>query len=70
MKKLFSTVRILYCLFMARTFGRYLHSVSGPNQPNCAVYEWRGRRWWVPTEALDARWWITTETVARMDRKP
>lgn len=49
MTKLLSTIRILSCLFMARTFGTYLHSVDGPDIAPCAVYEWRGRVWHIPT---------------------
>ena len=52
MSKLRNTCRIVFCLFMARTFGRYVHSTGGPAQPNSAIYEWRGRFWSIPTEPL------------------
>jgi hypothetical protein len=53
MRKLFSTLRIVYCLFMARTFGQYHHSIGGPNQPDFAVYNWREQDWWVPTGSTE-----------------
>lgn len=49
MTKLLSTIRILRCLFMARTFGAYQHSVDGPDIAPYAIYEWRGRLWHIPT---------------------
>jgi hypothetical protein len=48
--KFLATLRIAYCLIMARTFGHYLFSHGGPEQPTIAVYHWHGRTWWVPVE--------------------
>jgi len=53
MTKLFSTVRILACLFMARMFGTYRHSVGGFGIAPYAIYEWRGSTWHIPTGAAD-----------------
>lgn len=49
MTKLRSTIRILWCLLMARTFGDYQYSEDGPNSAPYAIYEWRGEYWAVPT---------------------
>lgn len=47
-RKLFRTIRILSCLFMARMFGEYRH--SGFNGDfEYARYAWRGREWIIPT---------------------
>lgn len=46
--KFLSTLRIAATLVMARTFGQYINSVGGPNQPDYAVYRWRGKKWWIP----------------------
>lgn len=43
--KLAQTLRGIFNLGMARTFGRYIHSIGGPGQPMTAIYEWRGKRW-------------------------
>lgn len=50
--KLGSTVRILYCLAMARTFGEY-HYSSWTDGINYARYSWRGKDWIVPTSAVE-----------------
>lgn len=49
MSKLLSTIHICYILFMARTFGEYIHSVGGWRVAPHAVYKWRGKLWEVPT---------------------
>jgi hypothetical protein len=54
LKKFFSTLHIVSCLLMARTFGKYRHSIGDAGQPNFAVYRWNGKDWWVPTEGLKA----------------
>lgn len=43
--KFSKTVRGVFMLGMARTFGCYVHSIGGPNMPETAIYEWRGKRW-------------------------
>lgn len=48
MKKLLGTIRALYCMGMARHFGRYIHTIGGSSIPVTAVYEWRGKRWQIP----------------------
>lgn len=48
--KLQRTVSMLYCLFMARMFGTYEHSVSSDIE--YAIYEWRGKRWAIPTSHI------------------
>ena len=50
-KKLASTLRIVTRLALARTFGRYEHSVHDGTM-SYAVYHWRGYRWAVPTSPL------------------
>lgn len=50
-KKLPSTLRMLFCLGMARTFGSYKHTIWN-GEFDYAVYEWRGERWAFPTEAM------------------
>lgn len=50
-RKLRSTIRILFTLGMARTFGEYVHSVYSDGF-DYAVYRWRGRCWAVPTTAI------------------
>ena len=50
LRKLRSTVSILCCLFMARMFGEYQHSVNSDSE--YAVYEWRGKRWAIPTSHI------------------
>ena len=46
--KLRSTLSTLWCLGMARTFGRYTYSVGG-GEFDYAIYWWRGRPWAFPT---------------------
>jgi hypothetical protein len=55
MKKLLSTICMMTRLGMARTFGRYHHSVGGPDIAPYAVYEWRGKTWHIPTGAAPAQ---------------
>ena len=52
LKKLRSTCRIVYCLFMARTFGEYRHS-GWTDGFSYALYTRRGQSWVIPTEPLD-----------------
>jgi hypothetical protein len=52
MKKALATIRILSCLFMARMFGTYRHSVGGHDIAPYAVYRWRGRWWHIPTGSV------------------
>lgn len=47
-----NTLRIAGTLILARTFGRYRHSVAGFGVPDYAVYEWRGKLWAFPTAPL------------------
>jgi len=49
MPKLFSTLRILSRLFMARTFGEYIHTVWNGTF-RYAEYKWRGKTYYFPTE--------------------
>ncbi len=49
LRKLRSTIRIIATLAMARTFGKYVHSTGGHGFPDCAVYQWRGKVWSIPT---------------------
>lgn len=60
-RKLASTVRILTCLGMARTFGQYQHS-GWDGDINYARYSWRGREWIIPTGPAETR----TEILDRM----
>lgn len=55
-RKLRSTVRIVSTLFLARTFGKYRHSVSDECL-DYAVYVWRGKEWAIPTAPLDHTDW-------------
>jgi hypothetical protein len=52
MRKFCNTIRIAVTLTMARTFGAYKHTICGEGWPDCAVYEWRGRLWAIPTSPL------------------
>jgi hypothetical protein len=52
MTKLASTITIAFNLVMARTFGRYVHSIGGAGWPSMAVYVWRGRKWYIPTSTF------------------
>lgn len=54
MRKLADTIRICATLFMARTFGRYEHSVWD-GQRDYARYVWRGKVWAFPTEPVAAK---------------
>jgi len=51
--KLCSTVAMLFCLFMARTFGKYQHS-GWDGVIEYARYSWRGKEWVFPTSAVDS----------------
>ena len=44
-KKARETLRILGWLFHARMNGQYLHSTSGPHEPDFAIYKWKGKTW-------------------------
>jgi len=46
-KKLPSTIKICYTLFMARTFGSYI--VTYHDDFTYALYEWKGKYWAIPT---------------------
>ncbi|WP_213287560.1 hypothetical protein [Bradyrhizobium sp. sGM-13] len=52
LRKLASTVRILACMGMARTFGKYEHTVWDHGL-NYARYRWRDRTWAIPTSHLE-----------------
>lgn len=43
-RKLVSTIKILFNLGMARTFGKYRHTIWN-GEFDYAVYEWRGKEW-------------------------
>jgi hypothetical protein len=47
MGKLRSTIRITASIFMARTFGQYLHS-GWDGKIDYAKYRWRGQEWIIP----------------------
>jgi hypothetical protein len=51
-RKLGRTIRTLSCLFMARTFGEYHHTVWDGGF-TYARYQWRGKVWAVPTGPLE-----------------
>ena len=51
-RKLLSTLRILFTLGMARTFGHYRHS-EWNGELDYAIYEWRGKMWAIPTGPFD-----------------
>lgn len=48
MRKIANTIKICVTLFMARTFGRYVHSVWD-GELDYAKYAWRGKTWAFPT---------------------
>ena len=52
-RKAVSTVKILYRLGMARTFGVYVHSVWN-GELDYAVYLWRGKMWAIPTTPIES----------------
>lgn len=43
--KFLRSLAMAFNLIMARTFGRYIHTIGGPDHPLVAIYEWRKRRW-------------------------
>ena len=49
--KLSSTIKIMFSLGMARTFGVYVHTVWN-GQFDYAVYLWRGKMWAIPTTPI------------------
>lgn len=51
-RKLISTLHMLACLGMARTFGTYQHS-GWDGAVEYARYYWRGRYWIFPTSPED-----------------
>jgi hypothetical protein len=51
LRKFMSTIRIAATLVMARTFGRYEHSVCDLDH-EYARYHWRGRSWAFPTSHI------------------
>lgn len=51
LSKLSGTMRIVATLFMARTFGKYVHSIGGYDF-EYAVYRWRGKTWAIPTTPI------------------
>lgn len=51
-RKFISTIRILFNLGMARTFGRYEYSTGNPDGFDYARYVWRGKSWAIPTTAI------------------
>lgn len=57
MRKLRSTLRVVFYMGMARTFGEYAYSaqdVSGQyGYVPYAVYRWRGKVWAVPTDSFN-----------------
>lgn len=52
MPKVLRTIKMLYCLFMARTFGQYRHS-GWDGTIEYARYTWRGQDWIIPTSPVD-----------------
>ena len=52
LRKLRSTLSILATLFMARTFGRYEHTVFDGDM-EYARYTWRGEVWAFPRTAME-----------------
>lgn len=52
-RKLPKTIAISANIFLARTFGEYVHSVWNGDF-HYAVYQWRGERWVVPTSPLES----------------
>jgi len=52
-RKFLGTLRILFFLGMARTFGRYVVSEWSCEHGDCARYVWRGQTWLIPTAPLD-----------------
>lgn len=53
LKKLRKTLNILSCLFLARMFGEYIHSVGGHDTADYAVYRWSGKTWMIPTGPIE-----------------
>lgn len=49
--RLRKTVRMLFILGMARTFGRYRHNVWN-GEFDYAVYTWRGKDWAFPLASI------------------
>lgn len=51
-RKSCGTLRILFCLGMARTFGHYEYSAYADGI-NYARYRWRGKTWIIPTTPVE-----------------
>lgn len=54
MAKLANTLKLCATLFMARTFGKYEHTVWN-GEFDYARYTWRGRSWAFPTSPIDEK---------------
>lgn len=52
MSRLLGTIKICACLFMARTFGDYLHS-GWDGVIEYHRYAWRGEEWIIPKGPVD-----------------
>lgn len=52
LRKLRGTLRMVFILALARTFGRYEVSYHVDDNLNYAVYRWRGDRWAFPVGPL------------------
>jgi hypothetical protein len=50
-KKLYSTIKIISNLALARTFGTYIHS-GWDGTIAYARYKWRGKEWIIPTSSV------------------
>lgn len=54
--KFLRTLRILWCLGCARTFGEYVHS-GWDGFTHSARYKWRGREWIIPTSPVEGEFY-------------
>lgn len=50
--KVIGTLRLCYCMFMARMFGEYQHTIWGMGFGTVHEYEWRGETWLIPAGPL------------------
>ena len=53
--KFFGTLKLAWTLIVVRTFGEYVVTECGPDQPDLAVYWYKGNRYYIPTQMMK-RW--------------
>ena len=55
LRKLTTTFRICHTIFMARMLGKYVHSIHDHEKGAFAVYEWKGRKLYIPNDGYTGK---------------